>query len=79
MNWAVFSLALYRQARRLSWPANGQSATQTAVLAARFYSNLAADGDGPSALRDTQLWLRDSTNSERAAWLRPQTGKADCR
>jgi CHAT domain-containing protein len=49
------------------WAVDGAAA---AMLMSRFYERWRADGLEPAAaLADAQIWLRDTTNSEKAAWF----------
>jgi CHAT domain-containing protein len=41
-----------------------------------FYRNLLAGADGPAALRDAQVWVRDTDNGEKAAFMDPRAGRS---
>jgi len=47
-----------------------------ALVTAVFYRNLKSGYDGPAALRAAQVWLRDTTNGEKAAFMHPRTGQS---
>ena len=49
--------------------------TAAALVTTMFYRNLASGADGATALRDAQVWLRDTTNGEKAAFMHPRTGQ----
>ena len=47
-----------------------------ALVTIMFYRNLMAGADGPVALRDAQIWVRDTDNGEKASFLHPRTGQS---
>lgn len=48
-----------------------------ALVTMFFYRQLTSGADGPAALRAAQLWLRDTTNGDKAAFLHPRSGHSD--
>jgi CHAT domain-containing protein len=45
-----------------------------ALATAVFYRNLKSGLDGPAALRAAQIWLRDTTNGDKATFMHPRYG-----
>ena len=48
----------------------------TALLITMFYRNLVSGIDGATALRDAQVWLRDTTAGEMALFMHPDAGQS---